>query len=143
MTADLVMEGGMAMRRTHIAVAALWSLIGVSVAYSQAFTYQGFLRVNGAPQTGTFNMRFTLFSVPNGGTPLGNGPIALSVPVTSGLFTVSLNFGPLTLWGGAPRWLQIEVANPPNSTNYVPLNPRVEFVQRRTVSLHTALPGQD
>ncbi|MCS7209821.1 MAG: hypothetical protein NZ874_09645 [Fimbriimonadales bacterium] len=115
------------MRRTHIAVAALWSLIGVSVAYSQAFTYQGFLRVNGAPQTGTFNMRFTLFSVPNGGTPLGNGPIALSVPVTSGLFTVSLNFGPLTLWGGAPRWLQIEVADPPNSTNYVPLNPRVEI----------------
>ncbi|MCX7926166.1 MAG: hypothetical protein N2554_10195, partial [Fimbriimonadales bacterium] len=114
------------MRWSSFATAALWSLLGVSVAYSQAFTYQGFLRVNGTPASGSFNMRFSLFTGSTGGSPIGTVTLN-NVSVANGLFTVPLNFGGLTLWDGTPRWLLIEVADPPNSTNYVPVLPRVEI----------------
>lgn len=115
------------MRWSSFATAALWSLLGVSVAYSQAFTYQGFLRVNGTPATGSFNMRFSLYDASTGGTQQGATVTLNNVSVVNGLFTVALNFGGLTLWDGSPRWLQIEVADPPSSTNYVPIQPRVEI----------------
>jgi hypothetical protein len=89
-----------------------------------AFIYQGRLDQGGQPATGAFLMRFSLWDA----FPLGNQlEIAPTntVPVTKGLFNVSLPFSP-THFLGEDRWLQVEVY----SNNFlVPtlLSPRIRL----------------
>ena len=77
------------------------------------FTYQGQLKQNGQPFTGSINMAFTLWDAPGSGNPPsgGNlvGPVADPAPVTvtNGLFTQQLDFG--DVFNGDRRWLQINV----------------------------------
>ncbi len=88
-----------------------------------AFTYQGQLSDSGAPANGAFRMRFGLWDSPAAGNLVGNALAFTNVPVTNGLFTLSLDFGASAL-DGAPRWLEISVApasGPPPTT---PLAPR-------------------
>jgi hypothetical protein len=59
-----------------------------------AFTYQGQLSDHGAPASGDYEFRFTLYNVESGGSPLaGTTPLTHTVPVTQGHFTVQLDFG--------------------------------------------------
>jgi hypothetical protein len=74
---------------------------------STAFTYQGVLERDGAAARGLFEMEFTLWSAPNGGTPIGT--VTRDVAVSGGLFTTSLDFGP---FGPQQRWLEIAVSEP-------------------------------
>ena len=76
------------------------------------FSYQGQLKQNGAPANGNFDMEFRLFDAATLGNHVGN-PVTLNgVPVSNGLFTVTLNgageFGP-SAFNGEKRWLQITV----------------------------------
>ncbi len=113
-------------RNQNIFVAALIILIFCLTSFGQAtsFSYQG--RFTDAtvtqPTNGSYNMQFALFDAVSGGTQIGATATNVSVPVTSGVFTVSLDFGGGS-FDGPPRFLETRVFNPATSA-YVILNPR-------------------
>jgi hypothetical protein len=64
-------------RRTVVsAIATLLAAASLTLsAYAQsstAFTYQGFLRDNGAPANGTYDLRFALYDALSGGNQIGS-----------------------------------------------------------------------
>ena len=82
----------------------------LSTAHAQgtAFTYQGRLNDGGSPATGTYDFTFSLYLTNQTGVVVA-GPINNSaVPVSSGLFTTTLDFGP-GLFKGPNYWLEIAV----------------------------------
>src|SRR5437870_4433843 len=84
---------------------------------STAFTYQGRLKSGGSPADGSFNMVFKLWNDPTLSAPGNQVGVTIapgSVPVTNGLFTVSLDFpGGIfpasSVFDGNKRWLDITV----------------------------------
>jgi hypothetical protein len=83
-------------RHTLLAVFAVvvltLGLIPVAAAQSAtAFTYQGRLEQDGAPYTGTADVRFQLLKYFD--TPTGTPVTRSNVNVVNGVFTVSLDFG--------------------------------------------------
>jgi hypothetical protein len=103
----------------------LWmpSAIAGGVPLGSAFTYQGQLKCAGMPVNEPADLRFKLFDDPGIGVQIGATVELPSVPVTNGLFTVSLDFG-AAAFTGAARWLEIEVRVPAESGSYETLNPR-------------------
>jgi Chaperone of endosialidase len=101
------------MKTNRIIALALLGLSTLNVqlatlrAQGTAFTYQGRLNANGAPANGIYDFDFALFNASSGGSLIGSADFALGVPVTNGLFTVSLDFG--ANFPGAARWLEIAV----------------------------------
>ncbi len=89
-------------------LAVLLAGSGIIHAQGTSFTYQGQLTANGAPATGNFGMIFNLCQSP---IP-GNGQIGTvqlpTVPVSNGLFTVSLDFG-AAAFTGTNLWLEVDV----------------------------------
>src|SRR5262245_54441913 len=76
-------------------------------AQGTAFTYQGRLNENGSLATGSYDLRFGLFGSPSG--PLEAAAVTNSaVPVTNGLFTVTVDFGS-NAFPAAARWVEIAV----------------------------------
>lgn len=113
------------MNRRSLLAAFVLMLAVPLVAHAQtplgtAFTYQGKLDSNGAALNGVADFSFRLFDAALGGNQLGvvnlNG-----VPITDGLFTVSLDFGAAP-FAGAARWLEIAVRE--TGLNYTTLTPR-------------------
>jgi hypothetical protein len=86
-------------------------------------TYQGLLRVNGAPANGSFNLQFKLYSMAVGGSALYTE--ADTVIATNGLFTVDLGqntpLPPSLFQGGGPLFLGITVGTDPELTPRTPL----------------------
>lgn len=78
------------------------------IAQTDAFTYQGSLADSGALADGSYDMRFTLHTI-----PVGGGAIAtvekLGVEVTNGLFSVELDFGTTQFNAGSDRHMEISV----------------------------------
>ena len=99
------------------------SLSTTVFAQSTAFTYQGRLQHGGTPATGLYEMNFTLYDALTAGAPVGAGVTLAPVPVTNGLFTVALNFGPAPFMG-VDRWLEIAVTPFGSDQPVVPLAPR-------------------
>ncbi len=97
---------------------------------SQAFTYQGQLKLQGIPLTELVDVKYTLFDSEFASTavagPLSfDGNIFPAIQVTNGLFSTELDFGPGALQLG--QWLEIEVRSPhdPSDVNpYITLTPR-------------------
>jgi hypothetical protein len=90
-------------------------------AQGTAFTYQGQLQNNGIPGNGNYDFTFALFN--NSSTNTGQVGATLldtNVGVTNGLFTVTLDFGPV--FSGNATWLSIEVRTNGGSS-FTPLNP--------------------
>jgi hypothetical protein len=77
-------------------------------AQSTAFTYQGRLNQGGAPVTGLYDFQFIVFDAPTAGSGLGTFPLSATLPVTNGLFTLTMDPGPGVFTGPA-RWLAIAV----------------------------------
>jgi len=69
-----------------------------------AFTYQGRLFIGDVPANGLYDLQFTNYNAATGGNALG-GFNTNALPVTNGLFTVTLDFG--AVFDGTPRWLEI------------------------------------
>jgi hypothetical protein len=93
-------------------------VLGVAVgAQTTAFTYQGRLTDASLPPTGSYNMQFDLFPVPSGGTAVASQTVP-GVSVTSGIFTVNLDFGS-SVFDGSARFLEITVG----PTTLVPRQP--------------------
>ena len=74
---------------------------------STGFTYQGQLVENGSPVNDTCDMAFRLYDGATGGVQVGSA-VTATVPITDGLFTVTLDFG-AGAFDGDRRWLGIEV----------------------------------
>jgi hypothetical protein len=73
-----------------------------------AFTYQGQLMDGGEPADGIYEFQFTLYDADTAGNPVGSPVSVEDVAVTSGLFTVELDFG-ASAFAGDARWLEIDV----------------------------------
>ena len=85
-----------------------------------AFTYQGRLFDGGSPANGLYDLQFTNYAAAIGGNALG-GVNADAVPVSNGLFTVTLDFG--AVFDGSMRWLELsERTN--GAGSFVTLSPR-------------------
>ncbi|HOV31383.1 MAG TPA: hypothetical protein PLX92_04680 [Anaerolineaceae bacterium] len=111
-------------------LAVLFLTLAVSLAFAQAplgtaFTYQGQLKSEGQPYTGTCDFQFGLYNVPTGGMSLGDLTLT-SVPLTEGYFTVQLDFG-ADAFTGEERWLDISVRCPAGTGDYTQLQPRQEL----------------
>jgi hypothetical protein len=77
-------------------------------AQSTAFTYQGRLIDNGQPANGNYDLVFSLFPASTGTNQIGGWITNSATPVSSGLFTVMLDFGP-SAFLSSDRWLQLGV----------------------------------
>jgi hypothetical protein len=89
----------------------LFSTIGhpLSTACAQgtAFTYQGRLNEAGNPANGSYDFRFRLASDALGNNFAAGPLLSNAVPVSGGLFNVTLDFG--MVFGGSNLWLQVDV----------------------------------
>jgi hypothetical protein len=106
--------------------ALLLLLIQLVAAVSQAqttiFTYQGRLTDGGNPANGNYDLQFSLFDAATGLTQIGPTLTRNGVNVTSGAFTVQLDFG-AAAFSGADRFLEIGVKLPASAT-FTILTPR-------------------
>ncbi len=94
--------------KLHLLLLTLLSLPGFAHAQGAAIGYQGRLNDGGLPVTGLYDFAFHVFDVEAAGAEL-SVPIELdAVPVTNGVFSVSLDFGP-DIFTGPARWLEITV----------------------------------
>ncbi|PWU22036.1 MAG: hypothetical protein C5B50_00320 [Verrucomicrobia bacterium] len=93
-------------------------------AQTSAFTYQGQLTHSGSPANGSYDLTFALFDAASAGNQLGGVLTNTATPVTSGLFTVTLDFG--NQFPGANRWLEIGVVTNGGGT-FTTLAPRQQI----------------
>jgi hypothetical protein len=117
-----------------------WLILGLSVLVSAmlwvagraqaVITYQGYLRMGGAPANGNFDFIFTLYDAPMAGNQVGAQVRINNKLVRNGLYTVELDFGPQNvIWNALParnRWLEIQV-RPAGGGNFIRLAPRVRI----------------
>lgn len=104
-------------------------LIGAPRAGAQtsptAFTYQGRISLNGAPFSGTADVRFQVFDAAEGGNAV-TGPLTIAaVQSSAGLFTATLDFG-APVAGFPERWLEVTVT-PAGGGDPVTLAPRQQI----------------
>ena len=96
-------------------------------ALGGGFTYQGQLMDDGELVNAVCDLRFKLFDSSAGGTQLGVSQTVPNVPVTDGLFTVTLNAGNefgASAFTGEARWLEALVGCPAGGGVYYVLSPR-------------------
>lgn len=77
-------------------------------AQGTAFTYQGHLNSSGGAANGLYDFRFRLAGDSLGNNYVGSPFLTNSVPVTSGLFIATVNFG-ASLFTGSNYWLEVDV----------------------------------
>jgi hypothetical protein len=90
-----------------------------------SFTYQGQLTEAGALASGSNDFQFVLFDAPTGGIQIGPTLTLDDVAVSTGLFTVSLDFG--AVFGSERRWLELGVRPGADPGPYTPILPRQEL----------------
>lgn len=114
--------------RLAVALACLalfWNLnLQFSTLHAQgtAFSYQGQLLSNNVPVNGAYQMSFTLFDAPTNGTDVAGTIFLYDVPVSNGLFTVTLDFG-AGVFTGTNYWLLVAAATN-RAPTFTSLNPR-------------------
>ena len=90
-------------------------------AQGTAFTFNGRLNDIGAPANGSYDLRFIVYDSVAGGGQQGPVLTNSATAVSSGFFTVTLDFG--NQFPGSPRWLEIAVRT--NGTGgFTTLSPR-------------------
>ena len=109
--------------RSLLAIAGL--LLGAHSVHAQgtAFTYQGRLTDNGAPASGIYDLRFTIYDALGGGNSIGSTVDVNDLGVTNGLFTATIDPG-ANVFIGAPRWLDISVRPGASVGAYTNVAPR-------------------
>jgi hypothetical protein len=91
-------------------------------ATGTAFTYQGYLEDQGSPATGLYDFEFNLYDDPDTGVQVGPTVIKGDVSVSSGFFTVDLDFG--AVFDGTAYWLEIGVRPGASTGGFTGLTPR-------------------
>jgi hypothetical protein len=89
------------------AIFSVFSLGPLAFGQGTAFTYQGRLGNGGSAANGTYDLTFALFNAASGPTQQGSTITSNAIPVSNGLFTVTLDFG--NQFPGANRWLEIGI----------------------------------
>jgi hypothetical protein len=123
----------MMMRRTVVSgiammlAAASLTLSAYAQQSSTAFTYQGFLRDNGQPANGVYDLRFALYDSADGGNQIGSVVFVEDVTVADGLFTVEVDFGTAPFNTGERRWIEIGVRPGNRTGGHSLLTPRIEL----------------
>jgi len=94
-------------------------------AQTTAFTYQGRLSDAGNPASASYDMQFKLFDTVEVGTGTQQGATVTNptVPMTNGIFTVSLDFG-VEVFDGSARYLEICLRPAGSPDPYTVLAPR-------------------
>lgn len=97
------------MRLRSLLLPALAACLTASPARAQgtAFTYQGRLADGAVSADGSYDFEFRIFDAVAGGAQQGPTMAIPGVVVSSGLFTVGLNFG--GVFDGAPRFVEVAV----------------------------------
>jgi hypothetical protein len=95
---------------------------GAVLGQTSGFTYQGRLTDGGIPANGNYDLQFALFDAADGSNQIGQTKIVSSVPVSAGIFTVTLDFG-ANAFPGANRFLEIS-ARPNGAAAFTLLTPR-------------------
>lgn len=116
--------------RTHLLVVALVFLVSprpiVLAQGTTAFTHQGRLSEGGGAASGLYDFRVQVYNravAGEAGDALVSSTLnRIAVPVTNGLFVLSLDFGAAP-FNGEARWLLIYVRTN-NAPNYTALSPR-------------------
>src|SRR5215471_1655595 len=100
-------------------------LLGASATWAQttAFTYQGKLTDAGNPANGNYDLQFKLFDSLSTGAQQGATLVRNPVTASTGIFTVTLDFG-ASVFGGTDRYLEIGVRPAGSSSAYTILAPR-------------------
>ena len=91
-------------------------------AQGTAITYQGRLNDAAGPASGTYDFQFTVLDALTGGSPVGLNPLAVTLAVSNGLFTATLDPG-AGVFTGADRWLEIAVRTN-GAASFTNLSPR-------------------
>lgn len=96
-----------------------------SFAQTPTFTYQGNLTESGAPANGNYDLQFKLFDTAMVGTGTQQGDTLTRNPVSvsTGVFTVTLDFG-ANVFDGSTRYLEIGVRPAGSAATYTVLSPR-------------------
>src|SRR6476619_149431 len=89
---------------------------------TSGFTYQGRLTDGGSPANGSYDLQFALFDAASGNNQIGQTLAVSTVPVSGGVFTVTLDFG-ASAFTGANRFLEIS-ARPSGAAGFTLLTPR-------------------
>lgn len=100
-------------------------LLGLSLrapAQGTAFSYQGRLSDAGAPANGGYDIRFGIYDAVTNGTRFGPWLTNSAVPVSNGLFLVTLDFG-TNIFNGTNWWLDLGVRKT-NNVSFTGLFPR-------------------
>jgi hypothetical protein len=128
-----------------VALAAIGSHGFAEEPVGTAFTYQGLLKDDGVPVTGTANFIFSLWDAPTGGNDIAYFESPSDYPVVDGLFSIELDFNIPDGWiyDGTALWLQVAVDYPAGSGNWETLMPRQRLTTAPFASfsyLSTAVP---
>ena len=96
-------------RRCDLPLTAIFigTCCAAAAGQGTTFTYQGQLKDSGTAVSGAYNMTFRLFDADVAGNQVGLDVALPATAVTSGLFTVPLDFG--AVFSNTPLWLEIEV----------------------------------
>jgi len=108
-----------------LSIAVLLLCASVTAAQTTLFSYQGKLTDGGNPANGAYDFQFKLFDTATVGTGAEHGPV-LTAPnwqVTSGIFTIGLDFGS-SVFTGENRFLEIGVRPAGSANPYTLLSPR-------------------
>lgn len=97
----------------------------IAKAQTNAFTYQGKLTDNGAPANALYDFIFRLFEPM--GSQVGSNIAVNDLQVTSGVFTVNLDFGSSPFTSGNAYELEISVRAGSSSGGYTQLLPRQQL----------------
>src|SRR5262245_24608621 len=113
------------MRIASLLCVLVLSLSSVAWGLSTEFTYQGQLRADALPASGSYDLQFALFDAVTAGAQIGTTATSSGVTVTNGVFTVVLDFG-VHAFPGADRWLEVSV-QPAGGSGYTTLTPRQQL----------------
>ena len=109
------------------ALVALLSTLNLQLstvhAQGTAFLYQGRLNDGGSPAAGNYDLRFQIYDAVTNGSAVSVPRTNSAIAVASGLFTVTLDFGP-GIFTGPNRWLDIGVRTNGNVGAFTLLFPR-------------------
>lgn len=103
------------------------------------FTYQGMLTDNTQPANGTYDLQFTLYDAVSGGQQMGNIVTLNDKPISNGLFTAELDFGPV--FTGEPRYLEIAARDGSSTDEHETLTPR-QPIQPAPYAMHADFAAQ-
>ena len=112
------------MKNLALSFSIIFLAFGICFAQTSAFTYQGKLADSGSPANGQYDFVFKLFSLSADGAQIGADVVRDDVQVTTGVFTVSLDFGSSPFTSDTARYLEIAVRPGASTGAYTTLVPR-------------------